>query len=152
MVSGRKKVLSYRWAAMIGLLLLQVATGAALAQAPSVTINPEGTVSGGNATVSGTVVSPTPPPGGQCYINGLYVQVAQFVRGQVVNQGNGYFPLSAGYNGTWTVTVSGYAAAFKPGPAQVNAQFYYSCYDSSGNFVSQGTVQTGASLRLTRVR
>ena len=110
--------------------LLALGAPSAPASAQTVSINPDGTVTKGVATVTGTfsALIGTPPMG---LTVGLDVQVMQFRHGQVsASASTRLGPVTAdGSTQTWTATMFS-AAGFKTGEAQVNVRLF----DARNNF------------------
>jgi hypothetical protein len=121
--------------ALVALLALCAASAPASAQ--TVSINPDGTVTKGVATVTGTFSAPigTPPP-----IVGVDVVIVQFRHGQVsASASTRLGPVTAdGSTQSWAATMFS-AAGFKTGEAQVNVRLF----DARNNF--ENTLATASA-------
>src|SRR5262245_4728776 len=118
MNGGNKRVfLRLGLAALVALLTLCAASAPASAQ--TVSINPDGTVDSGVATVSGTLSAPAGTT-----VN-LSVQVVQFRHGQAFASAfTSLGPIvTDGSTQQWTATIFS-SAGFKPGHAQVTVRLF----------------------------
>jgi hypothetical protein len=139
-MNGGNKSTFLRFGLVALVALLALCAASAPASAQTVSINPDGTVTKGVATVTGTFSASigTPPMG---ITVGMDVEIVQFRHGQVsASASTRLGPVTAdGSIQTWTATMFS-AAGFKTGQAQVNVRLFDASNDFENTLATAGAI------------
>jgi hypothetical protein len=137
-MNGGNKSTFLRFGLVALVALLALCAASAPASAQTVSINPDGTVTKGVATVTGTFSGPMGPFPSTV---GVDVEIVQFRHGQVsASASTRLGPVTAdGSIQTWTATMFS-AAGFKTGQAQVNVRLFDASNDFENTLATAGAI------------